>query len=171
MMCAGSEGEARPTPWGSACAARRDFAMIASLDATLGGVSDPFVVAVAWRDLSLDDVFAKLDRCVSMVGQQTPTGGCGRPSDSAADVARFDRKIPSVRRPIRGSAQFQEAVRRVGDALLFYGEPPPLPARSVPFATCVVLAAAVSVSSGRWPCSSSSGSSSATSPFACICIT
>ncbi|MFO0741768.1 MAG: hypothetical protein U0270_38080 [Labilithrix sp.] len=141
-------------PWGSACAARRDFAMIASLDATLGGVSDPFVVADrTWRDLSLDDVFAKLDRCVSMVGQQTLYRRLRRPSDSAADVARFDRKIRAFGDDPRLRAQFQEAVRRVeGDAApLLYGEPPPLPraAALFPFATCVTfLAAAVSV---VWP--------------------
>lgn len=143
-------------PWGSACAGRRDFAMIASLDATLGGatVGDPFVVADrTWRDLSLDDVFAKLDRCVSMVGQQTLYRRLRRPSDSAAAVARFDRKIRAFSDDPRLRAQFQEAVRRVeGDAApLLYGEPPPLPraAALFPFATCATfLAAAVSV---VWP--------------------
>lgn len=145
--------------WGSACDSRRDFAAIGSLhaaalrDAAGHEERSPFVSDRTWRDLSLDDIFAKLDRCVTMIGKQTLYFKMRRASDSSSDVARFDQKIRAFTTDPQLRDQFREAVGTLdGDAsALLYGEPPPLPraAALFPFATCAAfLAAAVSV---VWP--------------------
>lgn len=112
------------------------------------GVSDR-----TWKDLSLDDVFTKLDRCVTMIGKQTLYARMRRANDSRAEVARLDRKVRAFTNDVKLRDQFREAVGALdGDAAsLLYGEPPPLPRGAVlfPFATCIAfLAAAVSV---VWP--------------------
>jgi hypothetical protein len=142
------------TAWGSACAARRDFAAIGSLYTLCAPAAGPRGVSDrTWRDLSLDDVFAKLDRCVTMIGKQTLYLRMRLANDSPSETARFDRTIRAFSDDPKLRDQFREAVGTLdGDASsLLYGEPPPLPraAALFPFATCATfLAAAVSV---VWP--------------------
>ena len=136
----------------------RDFAAIGSLYAAVSDAASPAerargVSDRTWRDLSLDDVFAKLDRCVTMIGKQTLYKRMRRANDPPAEVTRFDRKVRAFGDDPKLCAEFEEAVRSLsGDAApLLYRASPPLPrgAALFPFATCAAfLAAAASV---MWP--------------------
>lgn len=106
-----------------------------------------------WRDLSLDDVFARLDRCRTVIGRQTLYRRLRR----GRDAEPFGERVEAFQNDSKLVAAFEGAVKplRAGDAgtlaPLLWGDAPALPrgARLFPFATAAtVLAAAATL---VWP--------------------
>lgn len=99
-----------------------------------------------WRDLSLDDVFARLDRCLTVVGQQTLYRRLRRGRDAEA----FGERVEAFQSDSKLFDDFQTAMKPLADrdqgtlAPLLWGEPPALPrgARFFPCATIATMVAA-----------------------------
>jgi DNA mismatch repair ATPase MutS len=109
-----------------------------------------------WRDLGMDAVFARLDRCLTAVGQQALYDRLRTPSFDAARVEAFDRRVAAFSE----DAALRDAVREAmtplhGDAALglaplLYGAPPPLPRFASLFPLATLVTAGLAVLSFAW---------------------
>ncbi|MBX3227598.1 MAG: hypothetical protein KIT84_14685 [Labilithrix sp.] len=136
----------------------RDAAAAAAFHSATGGqgLSDR-----TWRDLALDAVFARLDRCATAIGAQVLYARLrGAPVaselDADAEMRRFDRRVRAfgevdARRRFERAVKPLAAERSAALAPVLFRDAPALPrgARMFPVATALTFAAAVA--SAVWP--------------------
>jgi hypothetical protein len=120
-------------PWGAPLPRHRDFAAIAAAASAWPAKNANAVSDRTWKDLALDAVFERLDRCVTSAGQQILYRNLRHPVTAPADIETFGARVGAF---IAGEA-LREAANR---ALL------PLTKR-----TTLALAPIIHGQEVRWP--------------------
>ncbi len=86
-----------------------------------------------WRDLDMDDVFARLDHTLSWPGMQVLCDRLGRHDHSDADLARLHAESEVFRENAETREWYADRLLALGDwsasalPLLLWGAPPPVP--------------------------------------------
>ena len=103
-----------------------------------------------WRDLALDVVFARIDRCLTSVGQVMLYRRLRMPAEDPVALETFERSVRAFEEDASTRLEFARAVlplrtNALGLAALFYGEEPELPrgARLYPLATVATVGCAL----------------------------
>jgi hypothetical protein len=153
-----------PLPWGEPVPRTRDMGELArSCRAVPHGAHGAHgereeVSDRTWNDLSLDDVFARLDRCATGIGQQALYARLRRPALDPERVASFDRLVRAFTDDPALRESFGRATAPLGPnapadlpALLYDGASLRVPKlfHVAPFATASTVLAALA--SFVWP--------------------
>ncbi len=147
----------RPPRWGEPVDRPRDLEALARAYGCRPHPPKHAVGERAWRDLSLDAVFARVDRCCTSAGQLALYRRLREPSLEVGPLRDLERRIEAFvdDEPLRDACW--RALTPLGKASalavapLLYGKPPPLArgARWLPLVTLATFAAAVA--SLVWP--------------------
>src|SRR5262245_54380767 len=93
---------------------------------------DSYVTDRTWHDLSMDDVFARLDRCVTGAGQQMLYRRLRTPRFEETELARFDQRVRAFGDDALRQ-RFAKAMKPLAQksmldlAPMLYGKPPAVP--------------------------------------------
>lgn len=146
--------------WGKPVTRERNLGAIASLWRVHPGDEAAREARVAdrtWRDLSMDAVFARIDRCVTRVGQQVLYRRLRAPSLDPSAVGAFRRRVAAFEEDELLRSSFRRAMRPLAQeraldlpSLLFERAPAlPREAKLAPAASVATLASCVA--SLVWP--------------------
>lgn len=140
--------------FGAVVERERDFRLIgtyARLQPVADGARGYELGERAWRDLGMDAVFARLDRCVSVLGQQMLYRTLRTPWLELDPLLAQERRAKALARDPSLRAKVTDALRPLGQpgayglAQIVFGSPPAPPrgAALFPYATALTIAAAL----------------------------